>query len=114
MLPIMAHGKGGEMSLDLFEAFELSKIYKPAAVYTISKITEKGNAPNQLHDEMVNQLAYPLFLKEGERGWLMCKPEYTDRFHRIHTSQIVSFTPWENGEDTVIIETQNTIYTLSK
>lgn len=104
----------GETNMDLFEVLELSKTYKPPVIYTISKITEKENIPNQLHDEMVNRPVYPLFLKEGERGWLMCKPEYTDRFHRIHTSRIISCTPWENGEDIVIIETQNTIYTLSK
>lgn len=101
--------------MDLFEALEYSKTYRPPVVYTVSRIVKKGsNSNNELHDEMINQPAYPLFMKVGERGWLMCKPEYTDRFHRIHTSTVLNFTPWGNGEDTVTIETENTIYTLSK
>ena len=101
--------------MDMYEALEFSREYKPPVIYVISKIVKKGAISNYLlHDEMINQPAYPLFLEVGKRGWIMCKPEYDNRFHRIHTSQIIAFTPWSGGEDTVVIETENTIYTLSK
>ena len=101
--------------MDYNEAFELSKTYKPPAIYIVSEVARKDIESNrQLHDEMRSQLAYPLYLKVGERGWLMFKPQYDDRFHHVHTSTIASATPWGNGEDTVVIETRNTIYTLIK
>lgn len=101
--------------MDLFEATEFAREYTPPVIYTVTEIKEKGNISNrELHEEMIDCPAYPLFLKVGERGWIMCKPSYDTKFHRVHTSTIQSCSSWGNGEDSVTIETMNTIYVLTK
>lgn len=60
--------------MDLFEATELAREYNPPVFYTVTEIKEKSSVSNrELHEEMVGCPAYPLFLKVGERGWIMCK-----------------------------------------
>ena len=74
--------------MDLFEATELAREYNPPVFYTVTEIKEKSSVSNrELHEEMVDCPAYPLFLKVGERGWIMCKLSYDTKFHRVHTSQ---------------------------
>lgn len=41
-------------------------------------------------------------------------PDYDDRYHCLHTSTVLDFTPWGNGEDTITIQTANTEYILTK
>jgi len=100
--------------VDLFEAMDYSRDYEPPAIYELTEIKRNHGKVNHLHTDMLNCRAYPLFLQEGERGWFCVEPVYDDKFHRIHTSPVKSFTPWGHGEDTVTVETTNTTYVFAK
>ena len=50
----------------------------------------------------------------GERGFIKYLPDYDDRYHCLHTSTVLDFTPWGNGEGTITIQTANTEYILTK
>lgn len=55
------------------------------------------------------------YVKEfGERGFIKYLPDYDDRYHCLHTSTVLDFTPWGNGEGTITIQTANTEYILTK
>lgn len=97
--------------MNYFELDELFKSYKPPALYLLT--IAETNKDNPIHDEVIGCTAYPLYLKEGERGYI-CYLEDDERFHRLHTSMVERFTPWGNGEDTIYIETKNTKYILMK
>lgn len=101
--------------MDYVEAAKLAKEYKPPVIYRISDIVSKTGAPvNPLHMDVIGCQAYPLYTEVGERGYIRVIPSYDYRYHNIHTSTVVNFTPWGNGESVVTIETLNTIYTLTK
>ena len=65
-------------------------------------------------DEVLGRKAYVVYLEVGERGFIKYLPDYDDRYHCLHTSTVLDFTPWENGEDTITIQTANTEYILTK
>ena len=100
--------------MDLFEAMDYSRDYEPPAIYELTEIKRNHGKVNHLHTDMLNCRAYPLFLQEGERGWFCVEPVYDDKFHRVHTSPVKSFTPWGHGEDTVTVETMHTTYVFAK
>ena len=92
--------------MDLWKGYELSRTYVPVAYYTITSIP--------LHDEALGRKAYVVYLEVGERGFIKYLPDYDDRYHCLHTSTVLDFTPWGNGEDTITIQTANTEYILTK
>lgn len=100
--------------MEFFELAELFKKYEPPAIYTITEIKSKNGTHNDLHDEVIGCPAYPLYLSESERGYICVIPNYDNRYHRIHTSAVISASPWGHGESVVTIETMNTIYVLTK
>lgn len=100
--------------MDLWKGYELSRIYVPAAYYTITSIKSKNGRANPLHDEVLGRKAYVVYLEVGERGFIKYLPDYDDRYHCLHTSTVLDFTPWGNGEDTITIQTANTEYILTK
>jgi hypothetical protein len=97
--------------MNYFKEEVLLKNYEPPALYLLTIAETKTDNP--IHDEVIGCTAYPLYLKEGQRGCI-CYLEDDKRFHRLHTSTVKNFTPWGNGEDTIIIETKNTKYILMK
>lgn len=64
--------------------------------------------------EVLGRKAYVVYLEVGERGFIKYLPDYDDRYHCLHTSTVLDFTPWGNGEDTITIQTANTEYILTK
>ncbi len=100
--------------MDLWKGYELSRTYVPAAYYTITSIKSKNGRANPLHDEVLGRKAYVVYLEVGERGFIKYLPDYDDRYHCLHTSTVLDFTPWGNGEDTITIQTANTEYILTK
>ena len=100
--------------MDLWKGYELSRTYVPAAYYTITSIKSKNGRANPLHDEVLGRKAYVVYLEVGERGFIKYLPDYDDRYHSLHTSTVLDFTPWGDGEDTITIQTANTEYILMK
>lgn len=99
--------------MNYLEVDEFFHSYKPPALYVISSIESKKCINNPIHAELIGRIAYPLVIHEGERGFI-CFLESDGEYHRLYTSEIKTFTPWKNGEDTVIIETENTKYVLER
>lgn len=100
--------------MDLWKGYELSRTYVPAAYYTITSIKSKNGRANPLHDEVLGRKA-TLFTWRSESVALssIC-PTADVRYHCLHTSTVLEFTPWGNGEDTITIQTANTEYILTK
>ncbi len=80
--------------MDLWKGYELSRTYVPAAYYTITSIKSKNGRANPLHDEVLGRKAYVVYLEVGERGFIKYLPDYDDRYHCLHTSTVLDFTPW--------------------
>jgi len=70
--------------MDLWKGYELSRIYVPAAYYTITSIKSKNGRANPLHDEVLGRKAYVVYLEVGERGFIKYLPDYDDRYHCLH------------------------------
>ena len=100
--------------MNYYEAYELKDKYIPSALYTIIEITQKGKKFNPVHDELINKTAYPLYLKEGERGYVCVDTDKDGCYHLLYTSSIEKATPWEMEPAEVTIETKNTVYTLKR
>ncbi len=84
--------------------------------YIIKNIVAKNGELRDIHKEALGQRAYILNLEVGQRGWLRYHPrwELAGNYHTLHTSSVLGYTPWENNESHVEIETENSIYELEK
>lgn len=100
--------------MDYREAYALESNYVPPALYTISEISHKRETFNPVHSELLNKTAYPLHLNEGERGYICVDVDENGDYHLLHTSSIKKTTPWKTDVERIVIETNNTIYTLNK
>jgi hypothetical protein len=83
-------------------------------LYTITAIQNKREKINPVHEKVLHRPAYIRDVIPGESAEILYLCCDDHRYHTLWTSSVLSVTPWENGEDTVIIETKNTIYTLEK
>lgn len=81
--------------------------------YIITSVQSKREKINPVHEKVLHRPAYIRDITpNGAEIFYLCCDDH--RYHTLWTSPVLSATPWENGEDTVIIETRNTIYTLEK
>ena len=88
---------------------------KNTALYKIVAIKPKDPGySNQVHSEALGARARIDYLHVGERGWLEYYPRDGDDYHYLHTSTVMSFTPYDNGEKQIEIETERTVYTLER
>ena len=78
--------------------------------YRLEKI-EEFNGHNYIYDGVEGSVAYPAYLKKGERGWFLYIEDFLCRehAHRIHTSVIKDV---EYIDDKIIVETENTKLTF--
>ena len=84
------------------------------ADFIISNVQPRpGHSLRFLHMECQGTPCYIEDLEKSYRGLIMYKPEYEDRFHRLHTS-IVKSIEREANDAVVIITTMNTVYTLTR
>lgn len=80
--------------------------------YIIKEITAKnGGSLRSLHLDALGTECFIADLEKGHRSLLRYKPEYDDRFHRLHTSLVVDVKANDDESD-VVIETLNTTYHL--
>lgn len=77
--------------------------------YKIEKI-EEFNRPNYIYLDMEGSICYPAYLKPGERGWMLVDTG-DPRPHRLHTTEIKD-VKYDGRLGTIVIETQNTRFTL--
>lgn len=81
--------------------------------YIITSVQSKREKINPVHEKVLHRTAYIRDITpDGAEILYHCLDDF--RYHTLWTSPVLSATPWENGEDTVTIETKNTIYTLEK
>lgn len=84
------------------------------ADFMISDVQPKEHTRfNPTHEEVLGTPCYIEDAGINTRGLLMYKPDYSDRFHRLHISAIKSIHCSE-GEKIVTLETMNTTYTLTR
>lgn len=81
--------------------------------YIIKDVIPKNGIMRDIHEEVLGRRCYIISAEVGCRGLLKYLPDYDDRYHRLHTSTIVSVKDGKSGDE-VIIETVNTIYRLSE
>lgn len=79
--------------------------------YIIKEITVKNGSLRQLHHDAMGTECFIADLEKGYRSLLRYKPEYDDRYHRLHTSVVLGIKTTD-GENDVVIETLNTVYHL--
>lgn len=83
-------------------------------LYIITSVHNKREKVNPVHEKVLDSFAYIRGVTLGESAEIMYFCEDDHRYHTLWTSPVLSVTPWESGEDTVTIETKNTIYTLER
>lgn len=79
--------------------------------YIIKEITAKEGSLRQLHHDAMGTECFIVDLEKGQRSLLRYKPEYDNRYHRLHTSTVLGIKT-SDGENDVVIETLNTVYHL--
>lgn len=72
-----------------------------------------GKSLRYLHLDVMETPCYVEDIEEGQRALIMYKPDYDDRYHRLHTSRVESIRR-EKNDKLVEITTQNTIYILAR
>ena len=82
--------------------------------FTTHQIVHEGRKDVYKRQEMLYQQAYIVEAEPGLPGVLKVLPPYDDRYHTFRTSPIVRCTPWFDEPSTIIMETENTTYTLDK
>lgn len=82
--------------------------------YIITSIVPKDGILREVHDEMLYQQAYIVEAEPGLPGVLKVFQPYDDRYHTFRTSPIIRCTPWFDEPGTIIMETENTTYTLNE
>lgn len=92
----------------IFRTFHFS----PNKTYLVTDIYDTRSNSNLVHDIMLLRPAYVIDAIPGESAHIMFLPDYDTQYHQVCTSTVRLATPYDNGEDTVIIETQDSKYTL--
>lgn len=93
---------------DVFRTFHFSR----DKTYLVTDIYNKRPTSNPVHDTVLLRPAYVRDAIPGESAEIMFLPAYDTQYHQLCTSTVRSVTPYDNWEDTVIIETRNSKYTL--
>ena len=93
---------------DIFRTFHFSQ----NKTYLVTDIYNKRPTSNPVHDTVLLRPAYVRDAIPGESAEIMFLPDYDTQYHQLCTSTVRSVTPYDNWEDTVIIETRNSKYTL--
>lgn len=83
-------------------------------MYLVTDIYSKRSSTNPVHETVLLRPAYISDALPGESAEIMFLPDYDTRYHQLWTSTVLSVTPYDSGEDTVIIETRNSRYTLQR
>lgn len=83
-------------------------------MYLVTDIYSKRHSTNPVHETVLLRPAYISDALPGENAEIMFLTDYDTRYHRLWTSTVRAVTPYDNGEDTVIIETRNSRYTLQR
>lgn len=77
--------------------------------YIVESIEEFGGH-NPIYEDMEGCIAYPAYLKVGERGWFIYKArDYFDTVHKVHLSPVKRV---QYLEDQIIVTTKNTQLTF--
>ena len=81
--------------------------------YIFKEVKPKESTPyNSLHEEVLRRPCYVVHLEIGERALINYEPDYDPgHYHSLHTSIVENYMT-HNGEESVTIETQNTVYVL--
>ena len=81
--------------------------------YIFKEVNPKEGTPyNSLHEEVLGRPCYVAHLEIGERALINYEPDYDPGcYHSLHTSIVENYMT-HSGEESVTIETQNTIYVL--
>ena len=84
---------------------------RPVCYYEIDQIRPKEGLISSTHGTILGRRCQVMDLEPGQRGWLLVDVG-DDSFgpHRIALSNVISVT----GDDNLIIETENTFYTLKR
>ena len=84
---------------------------KTVCYYEITNIRPRNDLINSTHGTILGRQCQIMELEVGQRGWLLVDIG-DDSFgsHRIALSNVLSVV----GDDDLIIETENTIYTLKR
>lgn len=77
--------------------------------YIITAIAPQNGKHNLYHDEMRGSIASVVSAEIGDGAVIRYIPEYDNRPHYVTTSTVKSV---EEGDNSLVIETNNTIYTL--
>lgn len=77
--------------------------------YIISAIDSQNGKHNPYHDEMRGSIAAVVSAEIGDGAVIRYTPEYDNRPHYVTTSMVKSV---EESDNSLIIETNNTIYTF--
>lgn len=82
--------------------------------YKVSEIIPKeGKLLQSIHYEVLNRPCRVIELKIGERAFIEYLSPYDEKAHVLRTSIVENYMT-HNGEEEATIETQNTIYVISK
>ena len=100
--------------MNFLEAYELNKSYIPSTYYVITSVKQNGGEENPVHKEILGRKAYIVHLSVGDRGFIKYLPVNDTRYHALATSNVLSFSSWKNGEETVVIRTENSEYVLTR
>lgn len=77
--------------------------------YIITAIVPKNGEHNLYHDEMRGSIAAVVSAEIGDGAVIRYTPEYDNRPHYVTTSTVKSV---DEGDHSLVIETNNTIYTF--
>lgn len=91
-----------------------SDLFYKGKQYIVTEILNKTDVYNEVHDDVLFRPAYIVSAQPGERCEIRYLPDYDTRYHTLRTSTVISATPYGNGEETVIVETKNSKYTLQR
>ena len=84
---------------------------KTICYYEISQIRSRNGIVNSTHEALLGRQCQIMELEIGQRGWLLVDVG-NDSFgpHRIALSNVLSVI----GDDDLIIDTENSVYTLKR
>lgn len=83
------------------------------ADYVIASVIPHNGRRMYIHEEVSGAECYIADAEVGYRGTIMFFPDYDDRFHRLHTSNIEAINEVADGNRVEIV-TQNTTYVLER
>jgi len=82
--------------------------------YIIKEVRPKSGIMRDIHKEVLGCRCYVVHLQIGEKAIIKFEPRYDPgEFHRLHTSTVENYMTFD-GEESITIETRNTIYILER